>query len=65
MPTNVTVEYAKAEREYQQASTSVEKLKALEVMLREVPKHKGTETLRMEIKTKISKIKEKLLKEKQ
>lgn len=65
MPTNVTVEYAKAERDYQQASTSVEKLKCLEIMLREVPKHKGTEALRAEIKTKISKIKEKLIKEKE
>ncbi len=65
MPTNVTVEYTKAEREYQQASTSVEKLRTLEIMLREVPKHKGTETLRMEIKTKISKLKEKLKKERE
>ncbi len=65
MPTNVTAEYAKAEREYQQASTAIEKLKTLEIMLREVPKHKGTEALRAEIKTKISKIKEKLIKEKE
>lgn len=65
MPTNVTPGYAAAEREYQKASNAAEKLKALETMLREVPKHKGTETLRMEIKTKISKLKEKLLKEKE
>jgi len=65
MPTNVTAEYAKAERDYQQASTAIEKLKTLEVMLKEVPKHKGTEALRAEIKTKISKLKEKLLKERE
>ncbi len=65
MPINATVEYAKAERDYQQASTDIEKLKCLEVMLREAPSHKGGETLRAEIKTKISKIKEKLLKEKE
>ncbi|MBR9683366.1 TGS domain-containing protein [Candidatus Woesearchaeota archaeon] len=65
MPTNVTAEYVNAERDYQKASTTIEKLKGLDVMLREVPKHKGTETLRMEIKTKISKLKEKLIKEKE
>ncbi len=65
MPINATAEYAKAERDYSQVSTDVEKLKCLEVMLREAPSHKGGETLRAEIKTKISKIKEKLLKEKE
>jgi len=65
MPTNVTPEYAVAEREYQQASTVVEKLICLEKMLKLAPSHKGAETLRAEIKTKISKLKEKLLKEKE
>lgn len=65
MPTNVTAEYAAAERAYHQTSTPAEQIKALELMLREVPKHKGTEVLRMEIKTKISKLKEKLLKERE
>jgi len=65
MPTNVTGEYAAAEIAYQKATTTTEKLKGLELMLREVPKHKGTEVLRMEIKTKISKLKEKAIKEKE
>lgn len=65
MPTNVTPEYAAAEREYQQASTTIEKLKCLEKMLSLAPTHKGAESLRAELKTKISKLKEKLLKEKE
>ncbi|MFH1395781.1 MAG: GTPase [archaeon] len=65
MPTNVTAEYAAAEMEYQKAITVTDKLKGLERMLREVPKHKGTEVLRMEIKTKISKLKEKAIREKE
>ena len=65
MPTNITPEYAIAEREYQKVSTSVEKLKCLEKMLSTCPTHKGCEGLRAEIKTKISKLKEKLIKEKE
>ena len=65
MPTNVTVEYAKAEMEYQKAKTPEEKLECLHEMLKQAPGHKGAETLRAEIKTKISKLKEKLIKEKE
>lgn len=65
MPTNVTVEYAKAEMEYQKAKTSEEKLECLYEMLKQAPGHKGAETLRAEIKTKISKLKDKLIKEKE
>ena len=63
MPTNVTAEYVSAEREYSKASTTSEKIKALEKMYREVPKHKGTEKLRQDIKTKLAKFREKLRKE--
>ena len=65
MPINATPEYAVAEREYTKASTNVEKLQCLEKMLSLAPSHKGGETLRAEIKTKISKLKEKLLKERE
>lgn len=65
MPTNVTYEYAAAEEEYHKASTNQEKLKALQKMLSTCPSHKGCEVLRAEIKTKISKLKEKLIKEKE
>lgn len=65
MPTNVTPEYGAAERDYQQASTTEEKIRGLEKMLKLAPTHKGAESLRAEIKTKISKLKGKLLKEKE
>ncbi len=64
MPTNVTAEYTAAEQEYQRASGTAEKITALEKMHREVPKHKGTEKLRQEIKTKLAKYRQKQEKEK-
>ncbi|MBW2992982.1 50S ribosome-binding GTPase [Candidatus Woesearchaeota archaeon] len=63
MPTNVTAEYAAAELEYSKADTTTEKIKALEKMLATVPKHKGTEKLQKDIKTKIAKFKRLLKKE--
>jgi len=60
MPTNVTAEYAAAERRYQQAKSIQEKIAALEEMLRTVPKHKGTENLRQELKSRLAKLKREL-----
>jgi len=60
MPANVTPEYLAAEEEYREAKTSKEKLRALEKMLTLIPKHKGTEKMQMQIKRKISKIKEEM-----
>lgn len=57
MPANLTPQYLKAEAEYRRAGTAEEELQCLEVMLREVPKHKGTDKLQAELKQKISKAK--------
>jgi uncharacterized protein len=57
MPTNVTFEYENAEKEYLHASTFSEKINCLKKMLTAVPKHKGTENLRNDIKRRISKYK--------
>jgi ribosome-interacting GTPase 1 len=57
MPANLTQQYLKAEAEYRRASTPDEELQCLEVMLRELPKHKGTDKLHAELKQKISKAK--------
>ncbi len=65
MPTNVTHEYENAEKKFFEAETIPAKLEALQEMLSTVPKHKGTENLRVEIKQKISKLKALLAKEKQ
>jgi len=55
MPANLTPQYHKAEAEYRQAGTPEEELRCLELMLREMPKHKGTDKLQAELKQKISK----------
>jgi len=63
MPINAGPEYQKAERSYNEARTIVEKIKALEEMLRTCPKHKSSESLQQEIKNRLSKLRK--LQEKQ
>ena len=58
MPANLTPEYYKAERWFRDAATSDEKILALEHMLRVIPKHKGTDHLRADLRRKLSKLKE-------
>ncbi len=58
MPANLTAQYKKAEERYKAAGTDEEKLSALEEMLREIPKHKGTEHLQADLKKRRSKLKE-------
>ncbi|MBS3080642.1 50S ribosome-binding GTPase [Candidatus Pacearchaeota archaeon] len=62
MPINAHPEYLKAEQEYHRATTDKEKLKALEEMLRYMPKHKSAEALRKNLKTRYKKLKEELFK---
>ncbi|MFO0870410.1 MAG: GTPase [Pirellulales bacterium] len=54
MPANLTPQYHKVEAEYRRATTPEEELRCLEAMLREIPKHKGTDKLQAELKHKIS-----------
>jgi ribosome-interacting GTPase 1 len=65
MPTNVSVEYAVAEQDYNKASTTEEKITALQKMLSTAPSHKGAENLRQDIKSKLAKFKDKLEAEKE
>ncbi len=62
MPANLTPQYLKAESEYRSAQTPEEELDCLQVMLREIPKHKGTDRLQADLKAKIAKLKADLLK---
>ncbi len=57
MPANLTQQYKKAEQRYKLAGTDAERLDALEEMLREIPKHKGTEHLQADLKKRRSKLK--------
>ncbi|MDO8587495.1 MAG: GTPase [Armatimonadota bacterium] len=58
MPANLTPEYRQAEERYRLAETPAEKLLALDEMMAVIPKHKGTEHMRADIKRRISKLKQ-------
>ena len=60
MPANLTQQYLKAEEAYRRASSPEEELECFQLMLRELPKHKGTDKLNAELKQKISKVKKNL-----
>ncbi|MDP2925665.1 MAG: GTPase [Nanoarchaeota archaeon] len=64
MPINASFEYAKAEEKYYAAKTDEERLKALEEMLRSAPAHKGSEKFRGDIRLKIKKLREAIVKSK-
>jgi ribosome-interacting GTPase 1 len=58
VPANLTPEYFKAEKWFRSATSNDEKILALEQMLRVMPKHKGTDHLRADLRRKLSKFKE-------
>jgi uncharacterized protein len=60
MPTNVTPEYKRAEADFRQARTPEDRLAALREMLRLLPKHKGTEHVQADIRTRIKELTEEL-----
>jgi ribosome-interacting GTPase 1 len=60
MPANLTPQYLEAEANFKQAKTTPEKIKALEIMMAVIPKHKGTEKIRGQLKSRMAKLKEEL-----
>ena len=60
MPTNVTAEYKKAEAQFRQARTPEDRLAGLREMLRTLPKHKGTEHLQADIRSRIKELTDEL-----
>jgi uncharacterized protein len=54
MAVNLTPQYLEAEAEYKRAQTAEERLEALKKMWALVPKHKASEKLQAELKTKLS-----------
>jgi ribosome-interacting GTPase 1 len=58
MPANLTPEYFKAEKWYKSATTDEERILALERMLAVMPKHKGTDHLKADLRRKLSKLKD-------
>lgn len=58
MPANLTPEYLDAEQRFKEARTTPEKIAALEEMLAVIPKHKGTEKMRAELRRRLSKLRD-------
>jgi ribosome-interacting GTPase 1 len=60
MPANLTPQYLEAETTFKQAKTVPEKIQALEIMMAVIPKHKGTEKIRGQLKSRMAKLKEEI-----
>ena len=56
MPANLPPQYFDAEKNFRLAKTAPEKIVALEEMLAIMPKHKGTDHLRAELRARIAKL---------
>ncbi len=57
MAANLTPQYLRAEEQYRRATTAEEEVRWLEVMYRELPKHKASEKLQADLKSKLSRLK--------
>ena len=53
MPANLTPQYQKAEQSYRKAQSCEEEIDCLQEMLKLIPKHKGTEKLQADLKSKL------------
>jgi len=58
MPTNLPPDYANAEKRFREAQTPAEKVACLEEMISIVPKHKGTDKLRADLRRQLSRLKD-------
>jgi hypothetical protein len=56
MPANLSPEYHRAEERLRAAKSVSEKIDALEEMLRVIPKHKGTDHMQADLKSRIAKL---------
>ncbi len=60
MTTNLSPEFLAAQRRYREAPTPGDKLAALKEMLSTIPRHKGTERMRVDLKARLSKLQQQL-----
>lgn len=58
MPTNLPPEYFSAEERFKQADSYADKITALEDLIATIPKHKGTDKLRADLRRKLSRLRE-------
>ena len=59
MPTNLPPEYFAVEEKYKAAQTPEEEIELLEELISTIPKHKGTDHLRADLRRRLSRMKEK------
>ncbi len=64
MPTNLPPEYFDAEKKFRQSTTPAEKIAALEELIGTVPKHKGTDKLRADLRAKLSRLRDEAIRKK-
>ncbi len=57
MPTNLPPEYHKADERFRAARTPEEKIESLEELYGTIPKHKGTDKLRADVRRRLAKLK--------
>jgi uncharacterized protein len=60
MPANLTPQYSEAEEEYKKAKTGEERLVLLKKMFQLLPKHKGTEKIQADLKTKMADLRQEI-----
>src|SRR5512136_2051198 len=58
MPTNLPPECAELEARYRAATSTEDKIEALEELLAAIPKHKGTDHLRADLRARLARLKE-------
>jgi ribosome-interacting GTPase 1 len=56
MPANLTPQYLAAEKRFKEAITPQEKIEALEEMMATIPKHKGTEKMRADLRRRMARL---------
>jgi ribosome-interacting GTPase 1 len=62
--TNQSPFYQRAEQEFQEATTDEERIACLEIMMKEVPKHKSSENMRKNLTNRYKKLKSSVAKQK-
>jgi ribosome-interacting GTPase 1 len=64
MPANLPPEYFEADKRFREAATPQEKVLALEELIATVPKHKGTDKLRADLRRRLAQLREEAAKKK-
>ena len=57
MPTNLPPDYYTVEKQYKAATDTAEKIELLEEMMSKIPKHKGTDHLRADLRPQALEVK--------